>query len=174
LGSESAFRELVAAYQDKVYNTVLGFVQQEDDARDLTQDVFIKVWQSIKTFRHDAALGTWIYRIAVSKSLDQLRKNKRKAGGLLGLFGARAASVDFHHPGVAAEQKENSAILFKAVNRLPENQKTAFLLQKLEGLGQQEIAEVMDTTVSSVESLLHRARQNLRKTLNEFFENENE
>lgn len=174
MGSESAFRELVAAYQDKVYNTVLGFVQQEDDARDLTQEVFIRVWQSIKTFRQDAALGTWIYRIAVSKSLDQLRKNKRKTGGLMGMFRTRPLPFDFHHPGVVAEKKENSVILFKAINRLPENQKTAFLLQKLEGMGQQQIAEVMDATESSVESLLHRAKQNLRKSLNEFFKNEKE
>jgi RNA polymerase sigma factor (sigma-70 family) len=166
-----AFRELVAAYQDKVYNTVLGFIQNEEEARDLTQEVFIKIFQSIKTFRQDASLGTWIYRIAVTRSLDQIRKNKRRMTGLLSLFSAKQEGLDFHHPGVLAEQRENSVILFRAVNRLPDKQKIAFLMQKLEGLTQQQIAEVMNTTISAIESLLQRAKENLRKILNKDFKN---
>ena len=172
-GSESSFRELVVSYQDRVYNTVLGFVQQTEEAEDLTQEVFIKIYQSIKTFRQDASLGTWIYRIAVTKSLDHLRQQKRKkrGGTWLSIFGGseEPEAPDFIHPGVVAEQKENSVMLFKAINNLPDNQKAAFLLQKLEGLGQDEIAAVLKTSVSSVESLLHRAKQNLRKILNDHY-----
>jgi RNA polymerase sigma factor (sigma-70 family) len=168
-GSEPAFRTLVSTYQDKVFNTVLGFLQQPEEAQDVTQEVFVKIFQSIRNFRHESALGTWIYRIAVTQSLDQLRKNKRRKRGreILALFSRQEINESvFLHPGVVAEQKENSVMLFNAIKKLPENQKTAFLLQKVESLGQEEIAAIMKTTVSSVESLLHRAKQNLRKSLN--------
>jgi RNA polymerase sigma factor (sigma-70 family) len=149
---------------------VLGLVHRAEDAEDLAQEVFIKVWQSVGGFKREAQLGTWIYRIAVTQALDFLRMQQRqKRGGLLVSLFSRfendPETPDFHHPGVAAEQKENSALLFRAIRALPENQQAAFVLQKLEGLSQDEIAAVLETTVSSVESLLHRAKQNLRKTL---------
>ncbi|GAB4093442.1 RNA polymerase sigma factor [Flaviaesturariibacter terrae] len=167
---ERAFRVLVEQYQDRIYNTVLGLVQRAEDAEDLAQEVFIKVWQGIGAFKREAQLGTWIYRIAVSGALDFNKKQQRqKRGGLLvSLFSRHETAPeapDFQHPGVATEQREDSALLFRAIRALPENQQAAFVLQKLEGLGQQEIADVLGTTVSSVESLLQRAKQNLRKTL---------
>lgn len=174
-GQESAFAELVEFFKDKVYNTVLGFVQQAEDAEDVTQEVFIKVFRSIDQFKGEAKLSTWIYRIAVSHSLDFLRKKKRqKSGGLLVSIFSKGEDEweqpDFHHPGIAAEQKENATVLFKAIRQLPEQQQTAFVLQKMENLNQQEIAEVMKTTVSSVESLLQRAKANLRKLLEDYYQ----
>ncbi|GAA4338727.1 RNA polymerase sigma factor [Flaviaesturariibacter amylovorans] len=171
---EAAFRELVALYQDRIYNTVLGLVQRAEDAEDLTQEVFIKVWQGIGSFNEAAQLFTWIYRIAVTAALDHLRQQGRqKRGGfLVSLFSRHAEdpdAPDFHHPGVAAEQREHSALLFRAIRALPEQQRAAFVLQKLEGLGQAEIAAVLGTTVSAVESLLHRAKQNLRKQIERRF-----
>jgi RNA polymerase sigma factor (sigma-70 family) len=150
---------------------VLGFLQQPQEAEDIAQDVFVRIYQSIKDFRHESGLGTWIYRIAVTKSLDQLRKNKRRRmyGSIFPFFGKEEEQPDFLHPGIKAEQKENSIVLFRAMNKLPENQKAAFILQKLEGLSQEEIASVMKTTVSSVESLIQRAKQNLRKYLKEYY-----
>jgi len=74
---------------------------------------------------------------------------------------------DFNHPGVALEKKEDAARLFKAIRQLPDNQKTAFTLHKLEDLSYKEVSEVMQTTVSAVESLMHRAKLNLRKILTE-------
>jgi len=91
----------------------------------------------------------------------------------LGFFGIGEKEqfhpTEFEHPGVKAENKEKSAILFKAVNRLPENQRTAFLLQKLEGLSQQEIAAILKTSSSAVESLLSRAKVNLKKSLTDYY-----
>ncbi|RYY88222.1 MAG: RNA polymerase sigma factor [Chitinophagaceae bacterium] len=170
---EPAFRQLVEQYQDRIYNTVLGLVQRAEDAEDLAQEVFIRVWQGIESFKGEAQLGTWLYRIAVTQSLDFLRKQQRqkRGGGLLSLFSRHEdepEAPDFHHPGVAAEQKESSALLLKAIRALPENQQAAFVLQKLEGLRQDEIAAILNTSVSSVESLLHRAKQNLRKGLERF------
>lgn len=175
-GDQAAFRSIVEAWQDMVYNTVLGVVQQPEEAEDVTQEVFIQVFESIGQFKGDSKLSTWLYRIAVTKSLDHLRKKKRKKrfAFLQSLFGVNEEEVrqdpDFQHPGVALENKEKAAVLFKAIDKLPENQKAAFTLHKLEGLSYQEVAEVLETTVSSVESLMHRAKGNLRKQLEDYYQ----
>lgn len=158
-----------------VYNTVLGFLQNTGDAEDVTQDVFIKVYEHIGQFKQQARLSTWIYRISITQAMDFLRyRNRKKRGGfLLGLFGSNRELLydpaDFVHPGVIAEHKEQSAILFKAINRLPENQKTAFLLQKTQDQSQQQIAEIMQLSEGAVESLLSRAKSNLKKLLANYY-----
>lgn len=168
---EAAFKYLVDTYQDKVYNTALGIVQNAEDAEDVAQEVFIQVYRSIHSFKGEAKLSTWLYRIATTRALDLLRnrKSKKRAGIIQRLFGDGNEPIfeipDFHHPGVALDRKENAAKLFRAISQLPENQKIAFTLHKLEDLSYQEVSEVMSTSVSAVESLLHRAKQNLKKIL---------
>ena len=111
-------------------------------------------------------------RITITKSLDHLRSKKRKKrfGFLSSLFGDDNKPVyeakDFNHPGILQERKEDAAILFKLIDQLPENQRTAFILNKVEELSYREIAAVLDTTESAVDSLLQRAKQNLRKKIN--------
>ena len=171
-GDESAFKELVIKYQDRVYNTVLGFLRNEADAEDIAQEVFIQVFRSIQQFKGDSLLSTWIYRIAVTKSLEFIRSKKRKKrfGFIQSLFTAEnlpvAEPVDFCHPGIQQEQKEEAALLFKMVDELPENQRTAFLLNKVEDLSYREIAAILKTSESAVDSLLQRAKQNLKKKIN--------
>ena len=174
--SEIAFKELVDLSRDCVYNTVLGFVQNEEDAEEITQDVFIKVFENINGFRGDAKLATWLYRIAVTQSLEFLRKRKRKKryGFLVSIFHKKEDEwqrPDFNHPGIKTEKKETAAVLFKAIRQLPEQQQTAFLLQKTENLSQTEIADVMNLSVGAVESLLQRAKSNLRKLLEDYYQN---
>ena len=171
-GEESAFRSLVEQYQDLVYNTALGIVQNESDAEDVAQEVFIQVYRSIGTFKSEAKLSTWIYRITTTRALDLLRarKSKKRFGLLKRLWETEEESPvenisDFNHPGVSLERKEEAAQLITAIAQLPENQKVAFVLHKLEGLSYLEIAEVMGNTLPAVESLMHRARLNLRKIL---------
>jgi RNA polymerase sigma factor, sigma-70 family len=177
-GDELAFKSLVATYQDMVYNTALGIVQNAEDAEDVAQEVFIQVYRSIDQFKGDARLSTWIYRITTTKALDHIRSRKRKKrfAFITSLFGPNDELVhepiDFQHPGVALDRKEQAALLFRMINQLPDNQKVAFTLHKTEGLSYQEIAEVMELSVSAVESLLFRARQNLRKLLEKHFEQE--
>lgn len=171
-GEESAFRSLVEQYQDLVYNTALGVVQNESDAEDVAQEVFIQVFRSIGTFKSEAKLSTWIYRITTTRALDLLRarKSKKRFGLLKRLWETAEESPvenisDFSHPGVSLERKEEAVQLMHAIAQLPENQKVAFVLHKLEGLSYLEIAEVMGNTLPAVESLMHRARLNLRKIL---------
>lgn len=160
-----------------VYNTALGIVQHAEDAEDIAQEVFAQAYQSIVSFKGESKLSTWLYRITISKSMDHLRRLKRKKrfAFVKSLFGEQQEVIihppDFYHPGVVMDNKEESAILFKAIARLPENQRIAFTLNKVEGLSYQEIGEAMNTTVSSVESLLHRAKTNLRKWLEDFYRN---
>lgn len=174
-GSEAAFKTIVATWQDMVYNTALGIVQNNADAEDIAQEVFAQVHQSVGTFKGDSKFSTWLYRITVSKAMDHIRKSKRKKrfAFVKSLFGDNQEVIvhppDFNHPGVVLDNKENAVVLFKAIERLPDNQRIAFVLNKVEGLSYQEISEVMKTTVSSVESLLHRAKTNLRKWLEEFY-----
>ncbi|MEP6616734.1 MAG: RNA polymerase sigma factor [Ginsengibacter sp.] len=175
LKDERAFKTIVDTWQDMVYNTVLGIVQNAEDAEDVSQEVFIQVFESIKTFKGDSKFSTWIYRIAVTKSLDLLRRKKRKKrfAFIQSLFGKNDELIndppDFFHPGIAAENKENAAVLFKAIGSLPENQQTAFVLSKIEGLSYQEVSDVMQMTEASVDSLLHRAKTNLRKKLGDHY-----
>ncbi len=170
-GDEAAFKTIVDTYQNMIYNTCLSIVKSEEDAEDLAQEVFVQVYQSISSFKGESKLSTWLYRIATTKSLDHERKKKRKKrfGFVKSIFGddnqPEINPPDFNHPGVVLDKKENAAILFKAVDQLPENQKIAFILNKVEGLSYQEISDIMETLVSAIESLLHRAKNNLRKIL---------
>jgi len=177
---QSAFKELVEHFRDRVYNTALGLLQDDKDAEDISQEVFLEVYRSITDFREKSKVSTWIYRITVQKSLEYIRKQNRKkrSATLLSLFGKENLvtapdNSPFYHPGVQLENKERTAILFKAIKKLPVNQRMAFTLNKVEYLSYQEIAEIMKVSVSSVESLLFRAKQNLRKILTGFYK-ENE
>lgn len=173
-GKQAAFKALVENYQQQIYNTCLGFVKNPEEADDLTQEVYIEIFRSILKFRMDAKLSTWIYRIAVTKSLECLRAKKRKKRfamlrSLLYQDDSALEIPDFEHPGVIAENKERSKIIFQAMDMLPENQRTAYTLHKVEGLSYEEISNIMKKSVSSVESIMHRAKNNLQKYLYDYY-----
>jgi len=174
-GDEAAFKEIVESSQGLVYNTALGIVQNPEDAEDVAQEVFVQLYESIRSFKGESKLSTWLYRITVSKAMDHLRKKKRKKrfAYVQSLFGANEQLIydtpDFVHPGVSLDNKEKAKELFKAIDQLPPKQKIAFTLNRIEGLNYQEISEIMKLTVASVESLLHRARKNLRKNLETYY-----
>ena len=174
-GDEAAFKTIVNTWQDMVYNTALGILQNAEDAEDVAQEVFLQVYDSVSSFKGESKFSTWLYRITITKSMDHIRRKKRKKrfAKVQSLFSPENVPVydppDFNHPGVALDNKEKAAVLFKAVKKLPENQQAAFTLHKIEGLSYQEVSEVMKTSVSSVESLLHRAKNNLRKLLEQYY-----
>jgi RNA polymerase sigma-70 factor (ECF subfamily) len=167
---------MMEQYADLVYNTSLSIIQNANDAQDITQDVFIEVFQSIKKFERKSSLKTWIYRITVTKTLDEIKKtNSLKRGSLFTRVFKNKEERSmpdiphFHHPGVEMEQKEAASALFLAIEKLPEKQKVAFTLNKVEQLSYKEIAEIMQLSLSSVESLIFRARQNLQKLLENYY-----
>ena len=175
-GSEEAFKKLMDLHQDRVINICFRFLNNRADAEDTAQDVFVEVYQSICRFRGDAKLSTWIYRIAVSKSLDTIRKTKRKKRmvQLKSLFGLEAheepAALSETNPDATLEQKERVAILNRCVGELAENQEIAITLNKYEGFSYKEIAEIMGTSLSAVESLIHRGMKNLKEKLYQYYD----
>ena len=169
-----ACRELFDMYSKRIYNTALNFMQNEQDAEDITQEVFIEIFSSIQKFDRKAGLFTWIYRIAVNKSLEELRKRntKKRFGKVISIFSSDFENLnlkDFSHPGVLLENKERTKILYEAIDKLPDKQKSAYILCKIEGLSNAETADILKASVSSVESLLFRANENLRKILTNFY-----
>jgi RNA polymerase sigma-70 factor (ECF subfamily) len=176
-GETGAFQSLVEQYQDRVINTCYGFVRDREDAKDIAQEVFIEIYQSLEKFREEAKLSTWIYRISVTKSLDFLRRKNRKKrmGQFKKLFNIddvadRLEQPSGNNPDNNMEARERARILQQAMDRLPENQKIAITLSKYEGFSNKEISEIMNASVSSVESLIHRAKVNLKKKLYRYYD----
>ncbi|MCX6163903.1 MAG: RNA polymerase sigma factor [Ignavibacteriae bacterium] len=168
-----AFRELYDKFSSRVYNTILGILQNTEDAEDVTQEVFIQIFRSIQNFKQDSTLSTWIYRITVNKALEFIRSKKRKKRFAIvkSIFAKEEVEepIDFLHPGIIEENKERGKILFKAIEKLTDKQKTAFVLNKVENLSYKEISEIMKLSLSSVESLIFRAKENLKKDLYDFY-----
>ncbi len=168
--NEQAFRQLVENYQKRVVNTCYGLVQNTEDAEDIAQDVFVEVYRSIQNFRADAKLSTWLYRIAVNRSLNHIRDNKKRKWFQSFEDAVKEKKAGLLHyatenPDTELENLQRANILHEAISSLPENQKTAFTLNKYEELSYKEIAEIMDVSVASVESLIHRAKTGLQKKL---------
>ena len=172
-GSPDKYRVLVEKYQTMVFRTCTGFLHNKDDADDLTQDVFIQAYHSLKNFRGEATFSTWIYRIAVNASLNKVRKNSRnpihnRIDSLFVVGKERETSLpayDMEDPETILISNEKSKWIQDALDSLPENQRTAIVLSKYDDLPQKEIAEVMQTTEGAVEALIQRAKANLRVKL---------
>jgi len=163
-GDKTAFNELLNTYSFKVFNTCYRFLLNHEDAEDVAQEVFIEVYQSIHTFRGDSKLSTWIYRIAVTKSLDEIKKRNRKKrisslGRILHLDEVALWLGGGQVPDKSLLDNEKFQEIDKALNCLPDNQRVAFTLSKIEGYSNPEIAEIMKTTVLAVESLIYRAKK---------------
>ena len=175
-GDRDLFRKLVERYQPLVFRTCMGFLHNKDDADDLTQEVFIQVYQTLPGFKGDASFSTWIYRIAVNASLNKIRKSSKNSfiQRMETVFGFdKGQEVSFQIPD--NENPENILVLNehrewvqKALNSLPENQRTAIVLSKYDDLSQKEIAAIMNTTEGAVEALIQRAKANLREKLSHF------
>ena len=177
---ESAFGFLVDLFSKKIYNTCVGLLQNLEDAEDVTQEIFLIIHLNIKDFKEESSLSTWIYRISVNKCLEFLRKkNRKKRSGIFrSIFSSEGEKAienhsDFSHPGIQLENQERSQVLFKAIGLLPAQQQTAYVLHKVEQVSYNEIASIMQVSLSAVESLLFRAKQNLKKYLSAYYQ-ENE
>ena len=169
--SEKDLTRFINKFQDRVFRTCMGFVQNSDDANDLTQDVFLAVIESLDDFRNEAQLSTWVYRIAVNKSLNHLKKRKTRnifqnIDKLLFKKGSGEAHQFLYNPVAEDENSEEaSRLLNHALRKLSQSQRVAFTLSKYDEMSNNEVAVVMGNSVSAVESLLFRAKQNLQKAL---------
>ena len=172
-GDKDKFRVLIDHHKNMVFRTVMGFVHEKDDADDLTQDVFIQAYQSLSRFKGEASFSTWLYRIAVNASLNKIRKSPIQV--LFQRFDDSIPdNIDKQSPGPVMDEQnpenllilnEKSQWIQKALDSLPEKQRTAIVLSKYDDLPQKEIAGIMNISEGAVEALLQRAKNNLRKKL---------
>ena len=177
-GDETAFRQLISDHQDMVINTCYGMLQNREDAEDVAQEVFVKVYESIGSFRSESRLSTWIYRIAVNQSLNMIRKNRFKNLWINleeafcdhSATGLQKENGHSFMPHRKLESKEGITIIRQAIKNLPKNQHIALTLHKYEEKSYKEIAEIMDSSINAVESLIFRAKKNLKKKLIQYYE----
>ena len=178
-GKSSAFNQLLEDYQQKVFSTCISFVPNKEDAEDIAQEVFLEVFKSISKFKGNSKLSTWIYKIATNKCLEFIRKkNTKKRFAFMQVIKGNEIPIDktsyfteFNHPGIQLENKEKSELLFRMINTLPESQKVIFTLAKIDGKSYQEIVEITGKSLSSVESIMFRAKKTLKEKLTKFYKN---
>ena len=163
--NEKQFLEIYNEFSQLVYNLSLNYLQNIEDAKEATQDVFVKIHTKIEGFNKKSSLKTWIYRITINHCLDVIKSKNRKYRLFFTRENEDYDSVEFNHPGAQMESREEVETIFGEINKLPEKQKTALILKSIEGLTQKEIAAVMKMNEKAVESLLSRARKNLKEKL---------
>ena len=163
-GNINEFRILVERYQKMIFRTCMGFIHNSDDAEDLTQEVFLRVFQAAPNFKPKAKVSSWVFTIAYNLSTNELKRRKRMRGFHTqisaegwGLRGRTSASL------TEAGNLELEERLMAAMGQLPENQRAALLLKTNEGLTYLEISNVLGVSVASVESLIYRARSRLKQ-----------
>lgn len=175
-GEIELFSVIVERYHLKVYSLCMGFVHHQEDAEDITQDIFASVFTSLFSFKGNSQFSTWLYRIAVNTTYSFLRqKRRRETVFFFGLF--NVVEEEYRHsisqsdePDDILNKKQIYKIIFKAIDSLPDNQRKAFVLSKYDDLPQREIASIMEISEEAVESLLQRAKRNLQKKLKNFYD----
>ena len=174
-GDKAAFDNLVLRHKDKLYTLCYWFLGDRQEANDSAQEVFIKVFRSLKKFRFESAFSTWLYRIAANtcknrlKSSEFRQKNKRVRFDNPGKIedGQYAGEIQDQtsSPMIELEKKERMMLIQKAIASLPTDQRTAVVLRDIEGLSYEEVANITGINSGTVKSRLSRARQQLRKKL---------
>lgn len=172
-GDAAAFEELVVRYQGQVFNLCLRMTADAEDAADLTQEAFVKVWKSLDTFQFDAAFSTWLYRLASNCCLDFLRSKKRRPTVSLTMETEEEdeqtldVSDDAPTPEEAAISKEERETLRLAMQSIDAEQRQILTLRVVNDLSYSDIARVLGIREGTVKSRLSRARESLRKKLTE-------
>jgi RNA polymerase sigma-70 factor, ECF subfamily len=174
-GDNDAFEILVNRHQASVLNLIYRFIGNRTQAKDLAQEVFIRVWQAAKTYKPEAKFTTWIYRIATNVCFNELKSARRRRW-----FQFRRSNEDnegsieetFSDGSPTAEdlllEKERSRQISDALQSLPDNQRMALVLRRYDDLSYEEIARILNCSVSAVESLLVRAKRTLQEKLKNF------
>jgi RNA polymerase sigma-70 factor (ECF subfamily) len=172
-GEAAAFGEIVRRYEDRIFNTIYRLVGDWQDAKDLTQQTFLKAYESMGTFRGGSRFYTWLYRIGVNAALDERKKQSRSPGFLSDSFdlssaedgrsrGGRSTADD---PADGLISRETEAAVMQAIRSLDEMHRAVVVLRDIEGLDYDEIAEALECPRGTVKSRLHRARIILREKL---------
>jgi len=180
-GDAGAFAQLVAKYQGRVYNVCLRISGHSEDARDLTQEVFLRAYSSIGGFRHRSSFYTWLFRVATNVAISHQRQVRRTVTlpfdpGEEAQLGRQARGLTHRAgnpsggPAERLSRREADQLVVAALLELDEQHRAAVVLRDVEGLDYQQIAEVLQVAVGTVKSRLHRARKMLRERLSPLLE----
>ena len=164
-GEHGAFRILLERYQERIRNLIYSIFHDQQVVDDLSQEVFIKAYEALPQFRFQSSFYTWLYRIAVNKSRDELRKRKvRRWFSLQTMLDSGDKELGSK---ILVEQHDNELqeLLAAGLKTLPEKYRIAIILKDVDGLSYEEIAEIMECEIGTVKSRLSRARAMLRKVL---------
>ena len=174
-GDEIAFEALVNRHQTPVLNLVYRFIGDKTQAKDLAQEVFLRVWQAASSYKPEAKFTTWIYRITANLCFNELKSSRRKKWFQFLRPDAdheTRTEEDLPDSSPSPEDlllaKERSLQITEALQSLPENQRMAIILKRYDDLSYEEIARILDCSVSAVESLLVRAKRTLQKKLKNY------
>jgi RNA polymerase sigma-70 factor, ECF subfamily len=162
-GDGRAFDEIVARHEGRVFSIAIRICRHREDARDVTQDVFVTALRTLASFRGDAQLTTWLHRVTVNASLDLVRKRQRREGPPLDDVGER--SDEAPGPEVAAIESVRAREVHAALGRIPADQRAVIVLHDLQGLDYAEVAGALEVPVGTVKSRIHRARLALAREL---------
>lgn len=165
-GDTVAFERLFQMYRDRVYGVAYKMVNNQEDALDLTQEIFLKVYQKIDKFNFKSSFSTWLYRLAMNVCIDELRKRKPDTEYSID-DSLRQMSSDSDTPEEEAISNEREEILWKAINSLKEKERMIIILRDMEGLSYNEIAETLKCSLGRVKSRIHEARNKLKSVLQE-------
>ncbi|NLK86073.1 MAG: sigma-70 family RNA polymerase sigma factor [Clostridiaceae bacterium] len=171
-GDVAAFEELIDSYQKKVFNLALRIIGNYDDAADLAQETFVRIYKAISNFKEQSSFSTWVYRITTNVCLDELRRRKNKKVVSLdedihmndGDMKRQVMSED-PGPDEAAEREEVRRVVNDAINKLSEDLRVVITLRDLQGMSYEEIAKTLDLPGGTVKSRINRARLALKKVL---------
>ena len=168
-GDISAFEQIMNKYKEIVINIAYRFIQNRSTAEDIAQDVFLKIYNSAKSYKPKARLSTWIYKITANICLNELRSQKKYLKNIS--MDEIDETRDFiqTNPFENLEKKELKHLVKEAIDSLPDRQRMVIILKKYEDLSYQDISEILGCSLSSVDSLLQRAKQNLKNKLAPFF-----
>jgi len=158
-GDQGAFEQIVRRYQNRLFNFIFRYIGESQSAEDITQEVFLKVWQAAPSYEPRAEVSTWIFKIAYHLSLNELGRRKRYR-----IFHESFCREEVHicvsEPTIS---RESESEIMQILDKLPENQRAALLMRVNEGFSYREISQILNTSVSAVESLIFRARTCLRQ-----------
>ncbi len=168
---DEAFRILVRQYQGRLFSIAYGITLDREESLDIVQEVFLRVFKKIHTFREDSRLSTWLHRITVNQCLNLKRRWRRRFKWRHQTIGSSKTAdhlelgTDDYYPEALYQKKELEGILWKTLRQLPEQARAAFVLKELEGLSYDEIAKILKIKKGTVSSRLFYARKRLRKLL---------
>jgi len=164
-GNKTAFKNLVEEYQEYAFRMAFRILSNEEDAKDVVQDSFIKIWKSINSFDAKLKFTTWMYKIVINCAIDKLRSSKSKNTINIDKVSENLCRIDRTNPDEQIENKELGNIITCISDGLPEKQKLVFVLRDIQGLDSHEVEKILEMTDTSVKSNLYNARQSVRKKL---------